>query len=152
MARRRFGVVVGLMVVAAGLLGACSDHGSHTGAGMHDDGSMMDGGMDGSMHQHGANSKPFAGARTVEVAARSFRFTPNRIEVAVGERVNIRLTSTDVLHDFTVGGQAVHVVARAGRTATGGMRLTEVGTYTFTCTVPGHRAAGMRGTIVVSGG
>lgn len=133
-----------LAVSAVLLLGACSSGSSS--AGMHDGGSMMG----GSMHDHGANSERFPGARTIDVTARSFAFAPKRIAVEAGEKVNIRLTSEGTLHDFTVAGQDVHVVAKAGSTAVGGMRIAKPGTYSFSCTVPGHRAAGMQGTIVVT--
>lgn len=138
-------IILGASLVVA--LAACSS-GSSSDA--HD--SMMDGEsmMDGGMHHHGANSKQFENARTIDIAARSFAFTPKSITVAAGERVNIHLTSKDVLHDFTVEGQDVHVVAKAGKSATGGMRLSKAGKYTFSCTVSGHRAAGMRGTITVT--
>lgn len=141
--RFKFGIGTGLVISAALLVGACSGHSADSG--MHGGGSKMD----GSMHEHGANSDRFPGARTIDVTARSFAFAPKRIAVQAGEKVNIRLKSEGTLHDFTVAGQDVHVVAKAGATAVGGMRIAEPGTYSFSCTVSGHRAAGMQGTIVV---
>ena len=142
---QRTKVLMGIVVLGSTLaVGACSGHSS--GSAMHDDGSMMDDGM----HQHGANSQRFPNARTVDVTARSFSFSPKRITGAAGEAVNIRLESVDALHDFTVSGEEVHVVAKAGKAAVGGMKIAEPGSYSFSCTVPGHRAAGMQGTIVVT--
>jgi cytochrome c oxidase subunit II len=83
------------------------------------------------------------------VSASSFAFDPDEIEVTVGEDVAIVLTSTDILHDFTIDELDAHVAAAAGETATGGLRADEPGGYTFYCTVRGHRSAGMEGTLVV---
>ena len=43
----------------------------------------------------------------------------------------------------------VHVAADGGGTAEGGFRADEPGRYTYYCSVPGHRDAGMEGTLVV---
>jgi plastocyanin len=95
-------------------------------------------------------STPVAeGARRIEVRATSFSFDPDVIRVAAGEDVAIVLRSEDVLHDLTVDELDVHVAAGRGEVAEGGLRAGEPGEYVFYCTVPGHRAAGMEGTLVV---
>jgi uncharacterized cupredoxin-like copper-binding protein len=43
----------------------------------------------------------------------------------------------------------VKIEAQGGQTARGAFTIDTPGTYTFVCTVPGHAAAGMRGTITV---
>jgi plastocyanin len=91
------------------------------------------------------------GAREIEVAAASFEFGPDVITVAAGEDVAIVLTSTDILHDFTVDGLDTHVVADAGETVEGGLRADQPGEYVYYCTVAGHREAGMEGTLIVEG-
>ena len=40
--------------------------------------------------------------------------------------------------------------AKAGKTAMGGLRIDEAGTYKFWCTVAGHKKAGMTGTFTVT--
>lgn len=47
-----------------------------------------------------------------------------------------------------VAGEEPVVEADGGETATGTVEL-QPGTYTYYCSVPGHRAAGMEGTLVV---
>jgi plastocyanin len=91
------------------------------------------------------------GAREIEVAASSFEFEPDVITVAAGEDVAIVLTSTDILHDFTVDGLDTHVVADAGETVAGGLRADQPGEYIYYCTVAGHREAGMEGKLIVGG-
>jgi uncharacterized cupredoxin-like copper-binding protein len=116
-------------------------------------------------------------ANTVQVTviARDIEFDPQTIEVAAGQRVELTLRNEGVLeHDFSimhihaedvdehshasdthVGHMAVaeepdlHVVATGGET--GSLKFTpmEAGTYEFYCAVPGHKEAGMTGTLVV---
>lgn len=123
------------------LLAACSS-GSH--GSMHSDSDSMMGGSSAMENQPVAR-----GARKVPVRATSFRFTPKRIELAAGEKVAIVLSSTDVEHDLTVEGGDHVVHAKGGETETGGLSIKKPGTYTFYCSVSGHRQAGMSGTLVV---
>lgn len=98
---------------------------------------------------HGGNSAVPDGARTVEVAASSFEFDPDRIEVDAGEAIEVELTATDVEHDFVIDELDAHVAAEAGEAASGGFVAGEPGTYTYYCSVAGHREAGMEGELVV---
>lgn len=89
------------------------------------------------------------GAREVEVVAEDFAFEPSDITAEAGEDLAIVLTSEDLLHDFTIDELDAHVAADRGETSTGGLSADEPGTYTYYCSVPGHRAAGMEGTLTV---
>ena len=52
--------------------------------------------------------------------------------------------------DHAEGPNDLHVVhADPGETVTGTFTIDEPGTYTFYCSVPGHREAGMEGTLEV---
>ncbi len=133
-----------MVAVAAVLFAACSSSGSGS---MHSS-------MDSSDSMRGSSSRmknqPVAtGARQVAVRASSFRFSPKKIELSAGEKVAIKLTATDVEHDFTVEGVGHVVHANGGRTAKGGLTIDQPGSYTFYCSVSGHRQAGMSGTISV---
>lgn len=136
------------LLLAGGLLAACGsdDDSDETGMGSMDDTADR---MDGMDADHGESSDVVEGARKIEVSASSFAFDPDEIEVEAGEDVAIVLTSTDILHDFTIDELDAHVAVDAGETATGGLRADEPGSYTFYCTVPGHREAGMEGTLLV---
>jgi uncharacterized cupredoxin-like copper-binding protein len=104
----------------------------------------------------GATTATTASApRTINVSARSFRFTPSKLRLAKGESVTISLKSSDALHDFVVSGPGVNTTTVVkptppGATKRGRLDLVKPGTYQFFCSLPGHRAAGMRGTITVS--
>ena len=73
----------------------------------------------------------------------------DEITAEAGEDLAIVLTSEDLLHDFTIDELDAHVVADRGETAEGGVTTEEAGTYRYYCSVPGHRAAGMEGTLTV---
>jgi plastocyanin len=142
------------LFLAAGLLAACGTDDDSTST----ERTSMDGSGDhmtsteGMSGDHDESSDVAEGARRIEVSGSSFNFDPDEIEVAAGEEVAIVLTSTDILHDFTIDELDSHVAADAGKTATDGLRADEPGRYTFYCTVAGHREAGMEGTLIVEEG
>ncbi len=126
-------IATALLIACAGtLVAACGSH------------SM------GSMHSSESDNAPVVkGAREIAVRAKSFEFTPKRLAVGVGEAVTIELTSTDIEHDVTVEGIGHVVHAGGDQTEQGGLKIDQAGTYEFYCSISGHRAAGMEGTIVV---
>ena len=77
-------------------------------------------------------------------------FVPNELTAEAGE-INVALTSEPgIAHDFVIeDGERVVASAGAGETAVGSITL-DSGTYTFYCGVPGHREAGMVGTLEVT--
>ena len=138
-------LVVGLF------LAACGDGDS---AGSDDPMESMAGepGGDDMAHDHGESSPVVEGARRIEVNATSFAFDPDEITVEVDEDVAIVLSSDDLFHDFVVDDDEVdvHVAAEKDETAEGGLKAEAAGEYTFYCSVPGHREAGMEGTLIVN--
>ena len=109
------------------------------------------------------------------VEGRHWRFEPGVIEAHVGQRVKLTLVNEGhVEHDVEIpevpaadievaGGAGPHerlggghhgedvIAAHAepGTTATVTFTLTEAGEYDFSCTIPGHKEAGMVGKLVV---
>lgn len=76
-------------------------------------------------------------------------FDPEQLTVDAGE-ITVALTAQSVAHDFVIEeGDEVVTEAAAGQTSVGTVEL-EPGTYTFFCAVPGHRSAGMEGTLEVT--
>lgn len=136
---RRPVLAVASLALAAGLLAACGgDDASDTSPSSTESGG------------HQPASPVAEGARHVEVRATPFAFAPAEITATAGEDLAIVLTAKDgAEHDFTVDELDTHVAAKPGETAIGGLRADEPGRYTFYCSVPGHRQAGMEGVLVV---
>lgn len=116
------------------------------------------GGM-GSMHawMHGSAGAgqtapaPLPDAKEVRILARDFAFSPSQVRLAAGATVNLVLVNQgDVLHDVTIPALGFRLEATAGATATGALTAPRPGSYELVCSVPGHREAGMSGTLVVT--
>jgi uncharacterized cupredoxin-like copper-binding protein len=105
----------------------------------------------------GAASKPAAAANAQSVTVKGtdqMRFEPSTITIRANAPVNLTVddSGTVLEHDFTIdniGGQKVSVKAQPNGKATGQFTPT-AGTYQFYCAEPGHREAGMVGTLTVS--
>lgn len=86
-------------------------------------------------------------ATAVTVTAREFTFTLSKTTVPSGETVFTVVNRGKVAHDFWIGGRATPLIPPGERTT---LRVTlDPGTSTYLCTVPGHAAAGMKGTLEV---
>ncbi len=101
-------------------------------------------------------SKPGAGG-AAEVTVKStdqMRFTPMNITVRANTPVRISLDNTGsaLIHDFVIdnaGGRPFKVEAQPNGRASGELTVP-AGTYQFYCAQPGHREAGMIGTLTAS--
>jgi uncharacterized cupredoxin-like copper-binding protein len=70
------------------------------------------------------------------------------VEVGEGE-VTVEIANLDAFdHDFTIDELDVQLLLGANESAEA-MFEASPGTYTFYCSVPGHREAGMEGTLTV---
>jgi uncharacterized cupredoxin-like copper-binding protein len=91
-----------------------------------------------------------ARATTLKVTAgkpTEFHFTLSKKAAAKGV-VTFKVTNRGKLeHDLKIGGKRTKLLA-PGKTATLKVKLKK-GKFKFLCTVPGHAAAGMRGTLTV---
>jgi plastocyanin len=96
-----------------------------------------------------AGGKPTADAREVKVEASNFEFGPDEIKIDAQEEIALDLQSQDNPHDFAVDGLGRVAEVGAGDDAVQRLRIDQPGTYTFFCTLPGHRDGGMEGTLVV---
>lgn len=123
---------------------------------------------------YGVPGDPKKPARVVQVTMREadgkMLFVPDRIEIRRGEQIRFQLRNTGELdHEFvlaTLEENLKHMeemkknpdmehddpnARRLKPKATGSIvwLFTKAGTFDFSCLIPGHREAGMTGTIVV---
>ncbi|HYN87783.1 MAG TPA: plastocyanin/azurin family copper-binding protein [Ardenticatenaceae bacterium] len=126
----------------------------------------------------GGESAPASGssgavtpAQVVEVVGTEFAFAPNTITVEAGQPTSVNLKNEGAIeHDWSVleieardvdstpdaaGHQhsgavpTLHTAAQSGQTGQVTFTVEQPGTYEFYCSVPGHKEAGMVGTLVV---
>jgi len=127
MSRPRLALVAGVLL-GAFLLAACG--------GGNDDGG-------------GGRTVTATGGR-VTVRARDIAFDVDRIEASAGP-LEVTLVDDGALqHTFVVEGvDGFKLSVDSGTTRDSGTVELAAGEYVFYCDVPGHRAQGMEGTIVV---
>ncbi len=95
----------------------------------------------------------FARSRVAAVAVTAgkpseFRFTLSKQSVPKGP-VTFAVTNRGKLgHDFKIAGKKTLLLAR-GKRSTLKVTFNRTGRFPYLCTVPGHAAAGMKGTLVV---
>lgn len=117
----------------------------------------------------GSGSGSAGPAKTVEITAKDMAFGPKELVLEKGATVKLLLKNEDsLLHDLSVDKIAVkaekghddghdmgakkpdlHVSADVGKTGEVTFTPTATGKYEFYCTVPGHKDAGMLGTLIV---
>jgi plastocyanin len=96
------------------------------------------------------------GASTISDAADpsgSLKFASSSLTAKAG-KVTVKFTNASSLpHNFTISSSGGAVVGATPTFSGGGTKTVTVtlkpGTYTFYCSVDGHRAAGMKGTLTV---
>ncbi len=76
-------------------------------------------------------------------------FTPKEITVKQGDTVKIRLVSDDSPHTFTIDELGVDQQFNWGKDVDVSFIASKKGTFQFYCRVPGHKEAGMVGTLTV---
>lgn len=95
-----------------------------------------------------ASAPPSPMALSVE--ARDLSFTPKQLEAPAGAEIPIGLHNAGrIVHNLTIDELHVQLVVSPGQTGTADLVDVPPGTYTFYCSVSGHRQAGMEGTLTV---
>jgi plastocyanin len=87
-------------------------------------------------------------ATTVTVTMKEFKFVLSKRVVRHGTVVFKLVNKGTVPHNFKIAGKKSATIAR-GKTGT--LRVTlRAGSRPYVCTLPGHAAAGMKGTLRVT--
>ena len=84
------------------------------------------------------------------LTAKSFRYSPDRIEVTQDDLVKVTIHSEDIAYSFAIDEYRIVKRSPAGGTTTFEFRAARAGTFPYYCnlsTDPGCKA--MRGTLVV---
>jgi nitrite reductase (NO-forming) len=83
----------------------------------------------------------------VTVAASEFKFVLSKRTVPAGTVTFVVANKGKLAHDFKIGGKKTPIL-KPGKSATISGKFKK-GRYAYLCTVPGHAAAGMKGTFTV---
>ena len=99
-----------------------------------------------------AATRPDGAQQITLTVGNNMSFDPSTITLHAGQPVELLLHNDGFLpHDFTLTdgvSQPVKITAAGGQTSSATFSVDSPGTYSFVCSMPGHAAAGMRGTIV----
>ncbi|MEY2398898.1 MAG: hypothetical protein QOJ00_2072 [Actinomycetota bacterium] len=92
---------------------------------------------------------PAASGRVISIRSSGAKFSTSKL-TATGSRVTVVFHNKDLFwHTFTIDKLNLSVKAPLGGTRV--ERFTAPpGTYQFYCAIPGHKSAGMKGTLVVT--
>lgn len=98
------------------------------------------------------NSEPELDVVGITVEGKAYSFTPSTIIVSGGDKVRLTFKNTgNVSHDFAIQDLDVNttLVVPGDTQAVEFTVPLKVRKYEFICTVPGHKEAGMVGTISI---
>lgn len=90
-----------------------------------------------------------AASTTITVAASEFKFVLSKTSLPKPGSVTFKVTNKGhVPHDFKINGKKTKLLS-PGQSASLPIKFSKAGSYPYLCTVPGHAAAGMKGTFKV---
>lgn len=97
----------------------------------------------------GGDGDDGGGATTLTVSASEFAFDPASLSAPADSEVTVTVENVGTVeHDLTIDEANLKVATPVTETASGTFTLP-AGSYTFYCSVPGHKEAGMEGTLTV---
>lgn len=94
------------------------------------------------------SAEPGGGAQEVNIVGHDIYFDPAEVTIAAGAVTFILPNEGAAAHNFAIDELGISVDMPAGTTQTLEADIP-AGTYEYYCNVPGHKAAGMVGTLVV---
>jgi plastocyanin len=148
---KKVAALLALALAAVALVACGSDDGTTTTTTSESSGAAAGGGEAAG----GGGEKAAGGGSTVKFEAEpnaSLAYTTTEASAKAGQ-VTIDFTNPQVLeHDVAIEDSSGKTLGKTEQTREGSVSTTidlKSGTYTFYCTVPGHREAGMEGTLTV---
>ncbi len=87
----------------------------------------------------------------VRIVSTEFKYDPARVRVAAGRPVTLVLDNSkaETEHGLFLPGLGFRLDAKAGEIARKNTVFEKPGEYEFICDLPGHRDAGMTGSLIV---
>ena len=97
-----------------------------------------------------ANATPHRASPTkISVTATEFRYKLSKLSVRHGATVVFTVKNRgSIQHDFKIAGKKTKLLG-PGKSTTLKVTFKKAGKYPYLCTVPGHAAAGMKGSFRV---
>jgi FtsP/CotA-like multicopper oxidase with cupredoxin domain len=96
---------------------------------------------------------PAGAAEPLHLVASDLKFDTKELRLPGPGEVKVELQNAGLIdHDLTIEGTRFKLFARPGQTTDAPLKVDKPGTYAFYCDLPGHREAGMSGTLVIGGG
>ena len=89
-----------------------------------------------------------ASKTTITVTASEFKFKLSRTSVPVGTVLFKVVNKGKIGHNFHIAGKTTPMIA-SGKSKTITVVFKKAGRYAYSCTIPGHAAAGMKGILGV---
>ena len=97
------------------------------------------------------SGSPQAGVKEIQVVGSEYLFSPSSITVTKGETVSLTFRNTGkFVHNLTIEGLGVSTkTIAAGQSDSIEFTASQAGTFTFYCSIGGHRGMGMEGSLEV---
>jgi uncharacterized cupredoxin-like copper-binding protein len=96
-----------------------------------------------------AKATAHTAATTITVSAKEFKFTLSKSSAKTG-KVTFKVTNKGTIpHDFKINNVKTKLI-QPGLSSSLTVNFKKAGKYPYECTVPGHAAAGMKGTFKVT--
>lgn len=103
-----------------------------------------------SNNQSTDSEKQSRNVKEFTIESKGLSFTPDEIKVNVGDAVRVTYKNTMGTHDWTIDEfNAKTKLLDAGQEEAVEFVADKTGSFEFYCSVPGHREAGMKGTLIV---
>jgi uncharacterized cupredoxin-like copper-binding protein len=86
----------------------------------------------------------------IAVLAKEYRFDPADLTIDGGRPTVVAVENIgSIPHDLTVRGAEFKITVAKGQTRQKTLTVAKPGGYEIYCSLPGHKSAGMRGTLTV---
>ena len=105
----------------------------------------------GNLNSTPGTPTPAEAVKSFTVIGKKFFYSPNTLSVNQGDVVKLTFRNEEGMHDLVIEGygKATRVIAQGSEEAIQFV-ANQKGTFQFYCSVPGHRAQGMAGTLTVN--